>query len=114
MFSAVLAAAALFVQAAPAAAGDAPSAAPSPSAPAVAASGPVTSIAPVTVNGARSKTANLESGRLICHNETVLGTLFPKKVCATQREIAERRENDRQVTDAFQRAVISGPLRWTP
>jgi hypothetical protein len=112
MLSAVLTAAALFLQAAPAAVADAPSAAPTPSpAPAL---GPATSVAPVTVNGAKSKSANLDPGRLICHNETVLGTLFPKKVCATQREMAERRDNDRQVTDAFQRAVIVGPPPWTP
>ena len=114
MVSAVLAAAALFLQAAPAAAvGDAPAAAPAPSpAPASATSG--TSVAPVTVNGAKAKTANLEPGRLICHNETVLGTLFPKKVCATQREIAERRLNDQKVVNDFQRATIVGPPPWTP
>jgi hypothetical protein len=109
MVSAVLAAAALFLQAAPAAVADAPAAAPTP-APATAG----TSVAPVTVNGAKTKTANLEPGRLICHNETVLGTLFPKKVCATQREIAERRLNDQKVVNDFQRATIVGPPPWTP
>ena len=35
---------------------------------------------------------------MICHKEPVIGSLFPKEVCARRDEIAERRRVDQATT----------------
>lgn len=86
MISAVLAATALFVQAAPAAA---------PAAPAVVATPPGSAVSPVVVNGVRpAKPAATNPDELVCRTEPVLGTLFPKKICARREDLAERQRID--------------------
>jgi hypothetical protein len=89
MFGAVLAASMLFFQAAPAVSMPAPTA--------VAAGAPASSsVSPLTVTG---KKADSEK-EIVCHTEPVLGSLFPKKVCASRQAIAERtREDQEQVRE---------------
>jgi hypothetical protein len=91
MISAILSAAALLLlQAAPnAAAASAP-------APAAAASAPGAPVSPVTVTG--KKDPNLAAKEVVCHKEPVMGTLFPREVCARRDEIAERRRVDQATT----------------
>jgi hypothetical protein len=100
MISAVFAAAMLFMQAAPAATalGPASSAAPTAS----------NSVAPLTVTSRKQQSGDLDPNQVTCHSEPVLGSLFPKKVCATRREASERKQNDQQQADAFQRSTITG------
>ena len=87
MISAVFAAAALFVQAAPAA---------EPAAPAVVAPpAPGSAVSPVVVNGVKpAKPAATNPDELVCRTEPVLGTLFPKKICARREDFAERQRID--------------------
>jgi hypothetical protein len=98
MISAVFAAAMLFMQAAPAATTTAPAAAPTAS----------NSVAPLTVTSRKQQSGDLDPNQVTCHSEPVLGSLFPKKVCATRRETSERKQNDQQQADAFQRSTIAG------
>ena len=85
MISAVLAAAVLMMQAASAA---------DPAATANAAKLPGSNtIAPVTVTGA-GKTKPADRTEVVCHKEPVLGSLFPKEVCANRLERDQRREQD--------------------
>jgi len=99
MITAVFAAAMLFMQAAPSAApASAPSAAPTAS----------NSVAPLTVTSRKQQSGDLDPNQVTCHSEPVLGSLFPKKVCATRRETSERKQNDQQQADAFQRSTIAG------
>jgi hypothetical protein len=87
MISVIFAAAVLFAQAEPAAASAAnpPAAAPTPGA-----------VSPVTVTG--KKKTQADPNEVVCHSEPVLGTLFPKRVCATRQEIADRRNVDQAST----------------
>jgi hypothetical protein len=62
----------------------------------------------VTVTGKKVAAVDLNPSEVLCHSESVMGSLFPKKVCASRREIAERRANDRQVAQEFQRSAIVG------
>jgi len=81
MISAILATALLMAQAAPA--GDAgASASPPPSAP-----GATAAVAPAKAQ---------KSDELICHSEEVLGTRFPKKICYTRSELADRSRQDQE------------------
>ena len=89
MIVAVLAAVTLMAQAAPAAAGAPASAADAAKPP------PAGNVSPLTVTGA-AKPDQVEETRVVCHKEPVLGSLFPKEVCATKREFAERRQQDQQ------------------
>jgi hypothetical protein len=85
MFGAVLTASILFFQAAPTAvttAATAASAAPP-------AAG---SVSPLTVTG---KKADAEK-QVVCHSEPVLGSLFPKTVCASRQAQAERTRDDQE------------------
>lgn len=81
MIAAVFIAAALLGQAAAAPAADPKAASPAP-------------VAPVTVTGKTPEQLAVErealETKIICHNEVVLGTLFPKKVCTTRREMRDR------------------------
>ena len=103
MISAVFAAAALLMQAAPAAD---PAAAPG-AAPAPAASGSH-SVSPLTVTGKKQVEADKDPNETICHSENVIGSRFPKKVCATRRELAERKQQDQATTEAFNRGTLGG------
>jgi hypothetical protein len=83
MIGVALAAVVLFAQAGPAAE-------PGP-APAAAAAQP-RAVSPVVVTG--QKDAADKGDEMVCHSEPVLGSLFPKKICARRAEIAERRRVD--------------------
>jgi hypothetical protein len=98
MISALFAAAALFMQVTPAAV----------QAPAAAAPPGSSAVSPVTVNGKKAAAADLSQSEVICHSEAVIGSLFPKKVCASRREITERKREDRQTVEDFQKATIVG------
>jgi len=80
MIGAILAATVLMAQAAPAAAGPVAAAAPA---------GPVLA---------------KRNEDLICKQEQVLGTLFPKKVCYTRAEQEERTKEDQSNLDHQQRS----------
>jgi hypothetical protein len=79
MLNAAFAAAVLLLQIAPAA---------TPPAPAPAA------VSPVIVKGQKPSVA--EDNQVICHSEKVIGSLFPRQVCATKAQLADRRFQDRQ------------------
>jgi hypothetical protein len=83
----VLATAAVLMlqQAAPVAA----SAAAAPPAPAA------TTVSPAVVAG---KKPAADPNQVVCRTEAVIGTLFPKKTCATRKELAERAVEDQQAT----------------
>ena len=54
-------------------------------------------VAPAVVNGA-AKASDGDMDKVVCHSERVLGTLFPKKTCASRREQIERARQDQQTT----------------
>jgi hypothetical protein len=87
MIGAVLAATVLFFQAAPAAT----SVSPSPAA------APASTVSPVTVNGKKAS-AKPDGSEVVCRTEPVLGTLFPKKICASRDQFAERTRQDQKET----------------
>ncbi len=97
MFSAVFAAALLFMQATPAA-----TPAPAETPPAA------STVSPVSVTGKKQAAVDKNPNEVICHSEAVIGSLFPKKVCASRREMDERRANDQKVAADFQRSTIAG------
>jgi hypothetical protein len=80
MIGAVLAATVLFFQAAPTA--DHPAAAPAKS------------VSPVTVTGQGGPAKVDDSATVVCHDEKVLGTLFPKRICGRKDELAARTRED--------------------
>jgi hypothetical protein len=84
MISAILAAAVLFAQAAPASAPPASAAPPT--------SGK--DVSPVVVTGKRPSTDIGDGKEVICHDEKVLGTLFPKKICARREDVLDRKRAD--------------------
>jgi hypothetical protein len=85
MISAVLAATALFFQAAPVA--DPAAAAPS--------AAPAKSVSPVTVTGKGARTSTPTDGAtVVCHDEVRLGSLFPKRICARKDELLQRTRED--------------------
>jgi hypothetical protein len=84
MIFAVLAAGAFLYQAAPAAAP------PASTAPATS----TKDVTSVVVTGKRPSTDIGDGKEVICHNETVIGTLFPKKICARREEILGRKRED--------------------
>ncbi len=74
-----------------------PAAAPASSQPPTAASPQTTTVSPAVVT-AKKPASTLDPNEVICHSEPVLGTLFPKKVCATRQELSDRRRSDQQDT----------------
>jgi hypothetical protein len=84
MISAILAATVLFFQAAPTAehAASATSAAPAKS------------VSPVTVTGQGGPAKVDDGATVVCHDEKVLGTLFPQRVCGRKDELLARRRED--------------------
>ena len=100
MYSAAFAAIVLFFQAAPAA-----TPVPAKTAPAAETGHAVSG---VTVTAKTPKSEEAAQNTVVCHSEPVLGSLFPKKVCATVRETADRKKNDQEVARDFQRSIIVG------
>lgn len=95
MIAAILLASIMFAQAEPSAAP------PAPKAP--------NSVSGVTVTGeAAKKRAPPDPKEVVCHKEAVLGSLFPKQVCAQRQELAQRkREDQKDLRDMLQ----SNPLK---
>jgi hypothetical protein len=95
----VLIAAAIFAQATPAAGPspeDSPAVVIGPRTPAAAAPNGKT-VSPLVIApeaNAPPPGVDIKKYTLVCHDETVLGSLFPKKVCATRAEFNERRDID--------------------
>jgi hypothetical protein len=100
MISAIFAAGLLFMQAQPTAdPATAPAAAPTPSGHAV---------SPLTVTSRKQQSGDLNPAEVVCHSESVIGSRFPKKVCASRRELAERRQEDQATTENFNRGTLNG------
>jgi hypothetical protein len=87
MIGAILTATVLMLQAAPATTAAAPTTTP--------AAAPSSTVSPVTVNG-RKASAKPDGSEVVCHSEPVLGTLFPKRICARRDEFAERARQDQK------------------
>lgn len=49
----------------------------------------------LTVTGKRIPDSQKDPDEVLCHEEVPMGTRFPKKICATRRAYAERKEEDR-------------------
>lgn len=73
------------------------------------ASAPTANASGVTVIGPKPLTAEQQKKIVVCHEEPVLGSHFPKKVCATQQALEDRQRDDQQVARDFQRSTIAGP-----
>jgi hypothetical protein len=52
----------------------------------------------VTVTGKKVSPGAPDQKEIVCHREPVLGSLFPKEICARREDIAERRRVDQQTT----------------
>jgi len=52
----------------------------------------------VTVTGAQAKHRALDPKEIVCHREPVMGSLFPKEVCARREEFADRQRTDQAET----------------
>lgn len=100
MIGAILSAILILGQSAPAAASGTGAPAAKPKADSV--------VSSVTVNGRKLQPLDQEPRLVVCENETVLGTLFPKRVCVTQENQNERRRDGQQLTRDIQRSVIVG------
>jgi hypothetical protein len=98
MFSAALVAIAVFAQGAAAAPPAGPPATPDPG----------HAVSGVTVTGKQALTDEQAANAVVCHDEPVLGSRFPKRVCATRRALDERKEGDKEVARDFQRSIITG------
>ena len=68
--------------------------APTPAPPAGAQPG--TDVSGVTVTGKRIPESQKDPKEILCHEEAVLGSRFPVKVCAQRQEFAERRREDQE------------------
>jgi hypothetical protein len=90
MIAAILVASMMFAEAAPSAA---PPASKTP-----------TSVSGVTVTGeASKKRAPPDPKEVVCHKEPVMGSLFPKTICAQRQEVAQRtREDQKDIRDMLQ------------
>jgi hypothetical protein len=100
MIAVVLTAVVLLGQAAPAAATADPAAKP-----------PAGAVSGVTVTSKAQETqaqADAKADTVTCHSEQVIGSLFPKKVCSTRRQQADRRAADKEVARDFERSAIGG------
>ncbi|MBS0363132.1 MAG: hypothetical protein JSR98_17280 [Proteobacteria bacterium] len=84
MIVAALTAAALMMQAAPA------------SSPAPAGIPGTRSVSPLTVTPTPQEKAQVAQKKLICSDEQVLGTLFPKRMCGTAEEIEDHKRESQE------------------
>ena len=50
----------------------------------------------VTVTGKRIPESQKDPTEVLCHQETPIGSRFPKQVCATRRQYTERRQMDQE------------------
>jgi hypothetical protein len=50
----------------------------------------------VTVTGKKVAPGAPDPKEVVCHREPVLGSLFPKEICAKREDIAQRRREDQQ------------------
>jgi hypothetical protein len=62
----------------------------------------------VTVTGKKQAEADKDPNEVICHSEPVMGSLFPAKVCASRRELSERRQHDQEVARKFSSGLVDG------
>lgn len=72
---------------------------------------PANSVSGVTITPKAQETQaqrEQQADTVVCHNEEVLGSKFPKKVCSTRRQEADRKQADKEVARDFQRSVIGG------
>ncbi|HEX5263351.1 MAG TPA: hypothetical protein VFW13_07480, partial [Phenylobacterium sp.] len=71
---------------------------PAPAAPPSAAPGAAAgkTVSPVVVTPIPQPTFEAKKNTVVCHDEQVLGSMFPKKVCATETQRAERRSEDQE------------------
>ena len=92
MLGALLTLAVLFAQAAPPAPPSATSAAP----PGAVAKPAANGVSGVTVTATKKQRDDVDPREVICHDETPIGSRFPKKVCARREDIADRRTGDQQ------------------
>ncbi|HEY3948340.1 hypothetical protein [Phenylobacterium sp.] len=53
-------------------------------------------VSPLVVTPQAKPTVKVEQNTYVCHREKVLGSMFPKKVCATKAQISERRAEDQE------------------
>ena len=51
-------------------------------------------ISPLIVTPTPQAKAVVANSTMVCHSEPVLGSMFPKKICATKSEIADRKAVD--------------------
>jgi hypothetical protein len=108
MLSAQIAALFILGQAGLAAAPDATPAPPASAAPAAQASANKT-VSPVTVTRQKpiSKRREVDPNEVICHDELPPGSRFATRVCATNREFAERTRDQQELVREWQDAPIS-------
>ena len=59
---------------------------------------PSSTVAPAVVTGKKIPASAKDPNEMICKSEPVLGTLFPKKTCATRGELEARRQLDQETT----------------
>lgn len=59
---------------------------------------PPASVSPVIVPGRKSPEPVKLQNEMVCQSEPVLGTLFPKRICATRQEATERQRWDQKET----------------
>jgi hypothetical protein len=52
----------------------------------------------VVVTGKKVSPGAPDPKEIVCHREPVLGSLFPKEICARREDIAARRRQDQQDT----------------
>ena len=95
MIAAQIAAAIVLIQAGPAAAPDATPAPPASAAPATSEK----TVSPVTVTPEKpiSKRREVDPNAVTCHDELPPGTRFAIRVCATNRQFAERTRDQQQM-----------------
>ncbi len=64
----------------------------------LAAATPTKDVSGVTVTGKKAAPGAQDPNEMVCHKEPVLGTMFPKVVCARREDIADRRRLDQATT----------------
>lgn len=67
---------------------------------------PAHAVSPLVVTPSR-KTADLDPDQVVCHEEIPMGSLLPKKVCASRRAFDQRHQTERQVLEDWQRSPIN-------
>ena len=56
-----------------------------------------------TRNGRQAIVTTKDGDKIVCHTEYVTGSMFPKKTCRSEREIADRRAEERENIEKNQR-----------